>query len=92
MAQFVYPTEAQFNTQALVAGMNAFYTMQKLIAPGAVAKEVLVVGQLDPEAALVFRVMVVYFHTESLTMGVQACDISYELLRDLEIVGTPEAS
>ena len=92
MDKNVYPTEVRFNVANLIRGMNAFNTTDKLVGAETVVHDLLVVGQTDPTQAEIFRVMVIYLHLPSNTLGVQAVDITRELLEDLQLVGAPSTA
>ena len=86
---YVYPTSALFNVPHLIEGINAFGTMSKLIAGETEVRDLLIVGQRDPVQAEIFRVLIVFLHLPSNTLGVQAVDITRELLTDLQLAGSP---
>ncbi|SRR5258706_14058160 len=89
--QYMYPTQARFNIPCLIAGVNAFGTLSKLKDAEVSVVDALVVGQLQHTdlPAETLRVLFVYLHATSLTLGVQACDVTRELLHDLELAGSP---
>jgi hypothetical protein len=96
---YVFPTQAHFDTAAIVRAMNANAADEMLLGEAAEVEQVVVVGQLSAEpitpetpegAEDALRVLIVYRQVATNILGVLAHDMTATLLRLLEQKGALE--
>lgn len=93
--QPISPVVAAFDEDAIVRGFNAFGGAKNLGAwDDCAVLRLVVAGQYkdpveDVTPGLVYRVITVFVHTPTKTVGLLANDITEHLLRDMELAGQP---
>lgn len=94
--QSIYPVEATFDEAAIVRGFNAFSGAKNLGAwDDCELLRVMIAGQYKDELddvgpSLVYRVISVFVHAPTKTVGLLANDVTEHLLRDMEMAGRTE--
>ena len=96
---YVFPTQARFDTAAIVRALNTNAAAEMLVGEAAEVEQLLVVGQLSAEPILAdtpeggadaLRVLIVYRQVATNILGVVAHDVTATLLRALEGKGDLE--